>query len=84
VPHRDLILAALNAAGIGAGVHYPIPVHLLPAFEHLGYQPGAFPVAERMSDEILSLPIYPGVTVHQQQRVVNVLRDLLSSRAAEG
>jgi dTDP-4-amino-4,6-dideoxygalactose transaminase len=79
VPHRDLMLAALNAAGIGAGVHYPMPVHLLPAFEHLGYQPGAFPVAERMADEILSLPIYPGITVHQQQRVVNVLGDLLSN-----
>jgi dTDP-4-amino-4,6-dideoxygalactose transaminase len=77
VPHRDLMLAALNAAGIGAGVHYPIPVHLLPAFERLGYLPGAFPVAERMADEILSLPIYPGITVHQQQRVVNVLADLL-------
>jgi dTDP-4-amino-4,6-dideoxygalactose transaminase len=74
VPHRNQVLAALNAAGIGAGVHYPAPVHLLPAFEHLGYRRGEFPLSEGLAGEILSLPIYPGITAEQQLRVVEVLR----------
>jgi dTDP-4-amino-4,6-dideoxygalactose transaminase len=68
------VLAELNAAGIGAGLHYPTPVHLLPAFSGLGLGPGAFPVAERVADEILSLPMYPGISPEQQERVVAALR----------
>ena len=55
------------------GVHYPAPVHLLPAFEDLGYRRGDFPLSEGLADEILSLPIYPGITAEQQMRVVEVL-----------
>ncbi|HTZ45183.1 MAG TPA: DegT/DnrJ/EryC1/StrS family aminotransferase [Jatrophihabitans sp.] len=73
VPRRDAVLAALNAAGIGAGIHYPAPVHRLPAFEHLGYGDGSFPVAESLAAEILSLPIYPGITERQQERVADEL-----------
>jgi dTDP-4-amino-4,6-dideoxygalactose transaminase len=73
VAERDRVVAALVAAGIGAGIHYPSPVHLLPAFAHLGYARGDFPTAERLADEILSLPIYPGLTERQQDRVVEVL-----------
>ena len=72
VPRRDDVVAALNAAGIGAGIHYPQPVHRLPAFPGLG-GPGAFPVAERLAAEILSLPIYPGIAREQQERVVDEL-----------
>jgi dTDP-4-amino-4,6-dideoxygalactose transaminase len=72
-PERDRILESLHAAGIGAGVHYPTPLHRTRAMQHLGYQQGAFPVAENAAAEILSLPIYPGITVHQQSRVVEVL-----------
>ena len=77
VPERDRILAALTNAGIGAGIHYPTPVHLLPAFDRLGEGVGSHPVAERLSSEILSLPMFPGITSAQQERVVAVLREAL-------
>ena len=77
VPDRDRILAGLNEAGIGAGVHYPRPIHLQGAFQHLGHALGDFPVAERAADELLSLPIYPGIRPDQQERVVSVLASLL-------
>lgn len=70
---RDAVVAALNAAGVGAAIHYPVPVHLTPAFAGLGYGVGAFPVAEAMAGQILSLPLYPQITAEQQQRVVDVL-----------
>ncbi|MBD8870485.1 DegT/DnrJ/EryC1/StrS family aminotransferase [Nocardioides donggukensis] len=78
VPDRDRVLAALNAAGIGAGIHYPMPVHLLPAFAHLGHGPGSFPVAERLAEEIMSLPLFPGITGGQVERVVDELRGMLA------
>ena len=74
VPRRDEVLAKLNAEGIGAGIHYPVPCHLQGAFRSLGHKPGDFPVAERAAGEILSLPIYPQITADQQARVVEVLR----------
>ena len=74
VPRRDEVLRQLNAAGIGAGIHYPIPIHLQGAFRHLGQGPGSFPVTEKASAEILSLPLYPQITADQQQRVVDELR----------
>ena len=70
VPRRDLVLERLHEAGIGAGIHYPTPIHLQGAFGSLGHRIGDFPVAERASEEILSLPIYPGITPAQQERVV--------------
>jgi dTDP-4-amino-4,6-dideoxygalactose transaminase len=72
--HRDALLAKLNADGIGAGLHYPIPVHLTPAFADLGYGAGSFPNAERAAGEILSLPLYPQITAAQQERVVGSLK----------
>jgi len=68
-PERDRLLDALAADGIGAGVHYPTPVHLTPAYAHLGLGPGAFPVAERAARQILSLPMFPHLTIGQQERV---------------
>jgi len=78
VPERDRVLRELNDAGIGASVHYPIPIHLQGAFAHLGHGPGDFPVAERVAEEILSLPIYPGITADQQEEVVRALRAALT------
>jgi dTDP-4-amino-4,6-dideoxygalactose transaminase len=77
VPGRDAVLAELQAAGIGAAVHYAVPVHLLPASEVLGYRRGDFPNAEAAADEMLSLPIYPGIRPDQLERVVSVLRRTL-------
>ncbi|AOR36591.1 erythromycin biosynthesis sensory transduction protein eryC1 [Streptomyces fodineus] len=76
---RDDIVGKLNAEGIGAGVHYPAPVHLTPAYRRLGYTRGDFPNAEQAADRILSLPLYPQITPAQQQRVVDTL-----ARALQG
>ena len=75
---RDQVLAKLNAEGIGAGIHYPIPVHRTPAFAGLGHGPGSFPHAERAANEILSLPIFPQITAEQQDRVVRGLASALA------
>jgi dTDP-4-amino-4,6-dideoxygalactose transaminase len=77
VPERDRVLSALHAAGIGAGIHYPIPCHLQGAYADLGHRPGDFPVAEAAAEEILSLPIYPGITEEQQDYVATVLAKAL-------
>ncbi|CAL9659591.1 dTDP-3-amino-3,4,6-trideoxy-alpha-D-glucose transaminase [Streptomyces sp. enrichment culture] len=74
---RDDVVGKLNAEGIGAGVHYPTPVHLTPAYRHLGHARGDFPNAERAADRILSLPLYPQITPDQQQRVVDALAHAL-------
>ncbi|HEY9763499.1 MAG TPA: DegT/DnrJ/EryC1/StrS aminotransferase family protein [Trichocoleus sp.] len=75
---RTLLQVSLEAAGIQTGIHYPIPCHLQPAFESLGYQLGDFPQAEALSHEILSLPLFPGMTTAQIDRVVAVLYEQLS------
>jgi dTDP-4-amino-4,6-dideoxygalactose transaminase len=80
VPERDKVLEQLHSAGIGAGVHYPVPVHLQPAFRSLGHREGAFPVAERAAREILSLPLFPGITEAQQDQVVDELLRALEQR----
>jgi dTDP-4-amino-4,6-dideoxygalactose transaminase len=71
------VLEHLHAAGIGAGIHYPTPVHLTGAFASLGRGPGSFPVAERIAGELLSLPIFPEITSAQQERVADVLSEAL-------
>jgi dTDP-4-amino-4,6-dideoxygalactose transaminase len=78
VAQRDEVLAALHEQGIGAGIHYPVPVHLQPAFAHLG-RAGSFPVTERAAAQILSLPLYPGITAGQQERVAEVLAAAVSA-----
>lgn len=77
VPDRDRVLRELNAAGIGAGVHYPAPIHLLPAYAFLGKGDGSFPRAETYSRQILSLPLYPGISPSQQEQVARALRSAL-------
>jgi dTDP-4-amino-4,6-dideoxygalactose transaminase len=70
---RDRALAHLQAKGIGAGIHYPTPLHLHGALRHLGYRPGDFPAAERAAAEIVSLPLHPHLAATQQERVVACL-----------
>ena len=72
VAERDQVLAELHAAGIGAGIHYPTPVHLTGAFADLG-KAGDFPAAEGLAERILSLPLFPEITAEQQERVVAAL-----------
>ncbi|HTW98505.1 MAG TPA: DegT/DnrJ/EryC1/StrS family aminotransferase, partial [Acidimicrobiales bacterium] len=76
VPRRDRILEALRQASIGAGVHYPVPLHLQPALLPYAGE-AARPVAERAASELLSLPIYPGITPAQQELVAATLSRLL-------
>jgi dTDP-4-amino-4,6-dideoxygalactose transaminase len=77
VPKRDEVLKRLNADGIGAGIHYPVPVHLQGAFKHLGHRAGDFPVAEKAGGEIISLPMFGEITPEQQERVVDRLKAAL-------
>ncbi len=77
VPHRDAVLASLNAAGIGASVHYRTPIHLQPAFVDLGER-GHFPFAEGLADSVLSLPLFAGITEAQVDRSVEALTHALA------
>ena len=79
IPHRNAVLAYLREKGVSAGIHYPIPMHLHGALSSLGYGPGDFPEAELASEEILSLPIFPGITEHEQEYVVDSLLEALRS-----
>jgi len=67
---RDGLMAYLKDAGVGTGIHYPIPLHLQKAYSHLNYVPGDFSVAEQISAEIISLPMFPTLTPEQQGWVV--------------
>ena len=70
---RDAVLARLHEAGVGAAIHYPYPLHLTPAFADPAYPAGSFPHAERAACEILSLPLFPQITVDQQETTVRAL-----------
>src|SRR5918911_885988 len=59
---RDALRAELAARRIDTGIHYPVPVHLQPAYRDLGYARGDFPITERLAEEVLSLPMYPELT----------------------
>ncbi|AFY30539.1 DegT/DnrJ/EryC1/StrS aminotransferase family protein [Calothrix sp. PCC 7507] len=76
---RQQIQEQLTAAGIQTGIHYPIPCHLQPAFTNLGYQVGDFPQAEKLAKEILSLPMYPGLSNSQVREVITAIASILSS-----
>jgi len=73
-PRRDELKKHLDANGIGNAVHYPMPLHLQKVYAPLGYQPGDFPVAEKASREVLSLPMFPELTEVQIRRVVAVVK----------
>jgi dTDP-4-amino-4,6-dideoxygalactose transaminase len=77
--NREDIIGQLNAAGIGTGIHYPIPLHLQNAYTGLGYKKGDFPVAERAAAEVLSLPMYPQLRSDQQSKVVSELEKFVAA-----
>ena len=74
---RDWLKSSLQDKGINTIIYYPIPIHLQPAYNSLGYKEGSFPVTERLCNEVLSLPIFPEITIEQQDYVVDAIRQLL-------
>jgi len=70
VAERERLQKDLAAAGIATGIHYPIPLHLATAYKTLGFRPGDFPVAEQAASQVLSLPMFPGLSLEQQEQVV--------------
>jgi dTDP-4-amino-4,6-dideoxygalactose transaminase len=72
----------LKDAGVGTGIHYPIPLHIQKAYRHLGYQQGDFPVSEKLAAEILSLPMYPQLGHDQQKYVAEKIGEFFSERSA--
>ena len=75
IPNRDdIIMNSLNGAGIGFGIHYPVPLHLTKAYHHLGLAENSFPIAEKCANELLSLPMFPELTEEQIDIVVNAIR----------
>jgi dTDP-4-amino-4,6-dideoxygalactose transaminase len=81
VAERDQLIQHLNENGIGTGIHYPIPLHLQEAYQGLGYAAGDFPVTERVAREIVSLPMFPGLTRAQQERVAGAVQAFAAAAA---
>jgi dTDP-4-amino-4,6-dideoxygalactose transaminase len=74
---REGLMRHLTKAGIGTAIHYPVPLHLQAAYAELGYRHGDFPIAEKTSEEIVSLPMFPQLTADQQVEVVSGIVDFL-------
>jgi dTDP-4-amino-4,6-dideoxygalactose transaminase len=79
VADREQLKDYLGAKGIGTGIHYPIPLHLQKAYATLSYSKGDFPVTERVAAEILSLPMFPGLTEAMQERVAEQTSECVPS-----
>jgi dTDP-4-amino-4,6-dideoxygalactose transaminase len=75
---RDRVRTKMQQQGITSMVYYPIPLHLQPVYQNLGYQPGSFPVAEQVCHQVLSLPMFPELSKEQQEQVVYALKDALA------
>jgi dTDP-4-amino-4,6-dideoxygalactose transaminase len=81
VQNRDGLRDYLSENHIGTGIHYPIPLHLQKAYEHLGYPQGSFPVAEKAASEILSLPMYPQLGLEDQKLVAAKVFEFIEATA---
>ena len=77
-PRRDALRQYLKEQGVHTLVHYPVPVHLQPAYENLGYSQGSFPNTELISREVLSLPLYPELSEEDVHRVCRVILDFFN------
>lgn len=80
-PRRDQLLEFLKAHGVEGGIHYPVPLHLQPAYAELGYRRGDLPVTEAVADTCLSLPLYPEMSTAQQDRVVELIYTFLKAQS---
>jgi dTDP-4-amino-4,6-dideoxygalactose transaminase len=83
VPSREALIEHLKLAGIGTGIHYPIPLHLQKAYAEMRYGCDSFPVTERAAAEIVSLPIYPQLTAAQQARVAEEVRAFVARQSLQ-
>ena len=81
---REALRAALEQAGIGTQVHYPIPPHLSGAYRSLGYARGAFPIAEELAEEVVSLPIGPHLAPSQISFVIDAIRGFFGGARPPG
>jgi dTDP-4-amino-4,6-dideoxygalactose transaminase len=77
VPHRDRVVEAMKAQGVGVLIHYPFGLHQQGAYEELGYQKGDFPIAEKVAGGVMSLPMFPHMTRGQIEGVVAALEKSL-------
>jgi dTDP-4-amino-4,6-dideoxygalactose transaminase len=77
---RDALRSHLSSRGIETGIHYPLPLHLQPAYAFLGRSLGDFPVSERASETLLSLPLYPTLSADQVEAVVSAVREFFGER----
>jgi UDP-2-acetamido-2-deoxy-ribo-hexuluronate aminotransferase len=73
VDNRDIFETRMKTLGVPTAVHYPLALHMQPAFAHLGQQEGSFPLAEAAARRVISLPMHPYLTDAQQQAVVDAL-----------
>lgn len=76
IENRDAVSKLMGDAGIPTAIHYPIPVHMQPAYTCFGVSQGDFPIAERAASRVLSLPMGPYLTLHDQERIVNCLAEI--------
>jgi len=79
--NRDELQKHLEDAGVGTGIHYPVPVHLQGAYSSFGWKQGDFPVAEEAAEQILSLPMFAGLQYRQQKRVAEAVAEFASIRS---
>jgi dTDP-4-amino-4,6-dideoxygalactose transaminase len=84
VADREALQKEMAAAGIGTGIHYPIPLHLTKAYAGLGLRQGDFPVTEQVASQIISLPMFPGLSPEQQRRVVSAVVQSTATRHKSG
>ena len=76
---RDKLFNFLKEKGIGVGIHYPIPLHLQPAFSYLNYKKGDFPVAERVAEEVISLPMHPHLKEEDIDYIADKIKEFFES-----
>lgn len=79
INNRDKLQAYLKTKGIATGIHYPVPIHLQPAYQDLDYQPGDFPVSECYAKQILSLPMYSELTSRSIEHVTQAITDFVAT-----
>jgi dTDP-4-amino-4,6-dideoxygalactose transaminase len=82
-PRRDALIARLQERSVGSMCYYPVPLHVQEAFKNLGYKMGDFPISERLSREVLSLPMYPELTEAQVEYVARSIEEVMKESKQE-